>query len=87
MSDSFLQQINTDTTAVASPADVQLLADMLDYEIYRRYEDDKLSFFVPHETQKRFLDSSARVKAFIGGNRSGKTTAGAVDMILECIGG
>lgn len=63
-----------------------LLTDQIDAEIVRRYSDEKLSFFVPHKAQRGFIESPARLKAFIGGNRSGKTTAGAVDVILDCIG-
>ncbi|MCD6459743.1 terminase family protein [bacterium] len=59
---------------------------MLNGEIVRKYKKDKLSFFVPHDKQKKFILSPARTKAFVGGNRSGKTTAGTIDVILECIG-
>ncbi|MCB1195009.1 terminase family protein [bacterium] len=69
-----------------SKESVQSFAALLDAEIVRKNREEKIAFFVPYDKQKRFIHSPAPVKAFIGGNRSGKTTAGAVDVILECIG-
>ncbi len=59
---------------------------MLDKQLLQNFSDTKLDFFIPHPKQEDFISSPARIKAFIGGNRSGKTTAGAIDVILECIG-
>ena len=61
-------------------------AATIDSEIIDRFQKNKLSFFIPHEKQQQFILSPARTKAFIGGNRSGKTTAGAIDVIMECAG-
>ncbi len=65
---------------------LSIFSSMMDAQIVENYRNDKLAFFVPHAKQSEFIEHPARTKAFIGGNRSGKTTAGAVDMILECIG-
>ncbi len=65
---------------------LKTVTELIDAEIVRKYEDEKILFYVPHKKQKKFIESGARTKAFIGGNRSGKTTAGAIDVILDCIG-
>ena len=39
------------------------------------------------EAQERFLNSKARIRAFVGGRGSGKTTIGAVDTILKSLEG
>jgi len=36
--------------------------------------------------QKQFIESDKRIKLFIGGNRSGKTTTGIIDIVLELVG-
>lgn len=41
----------------------------------------------PHPKQDQFLASQDRVKAFFGGNRSGKSTAGLVDDIIQAVDG
>lgn len=65
---------------------LHLFSVLVDTALIRKFESDRLSFFVPYAKQREFIEHPARTKAFIGGNRSGKTTAGAVDVILECIG-
>lgn len=42
--------------------------------------------YKPHEKQELFHASAAKVKLFIGGNRSGKTVAGAVEGIRRSMG-
>lgn len=39
----------------------------------------------PHEKQERFHESREPLKAFLGGNRSGKTTAGILDDLIQCV--
>jgi phage terminase large subunit-like protein len=46
---------------------------------------DPLQFFHPHPKQVDFLASRDPVKAFLGGNRSGKTTAGIVDDLIQAV--
>jgi phage terminase large subunit-like protein len=46
---------------------------------------DPLQFFYPHEKQVQYLSSFDPLKAFLGGNRSGKTTAGIVDDIIQTV--
>lgn len=42
--------------------------------------------YVPHEKQKTFHDRSTKGRLYIGGNRSGKTTAGVVEGIWRLTG-
>lgn len=67
-------------------AGLEIVSGIIDSEIVRKFKHEKILFYTPHAKQKKFIDSAARTKAFIGGNRSGKTTAGAIDVILDCIG-
>jgi len=41
----------------------------------------------PHHKQVAFHESREPVKAFLGGNRSGKTTAGILDDLIQCVDG
>lgn len=40
-----------------------------------------MNSYVPHDKQKKFHSSDAKVRLYIGGNRSGKTTGGIVEDI------
>lgn len=44
-----------------------------------------LEFWMPHEKQQTFLASRRPIKAFLGGNRSGKTTCGIADDVIQAI--
>lgn len=46
-------------------------------------EHDPLQFFKPHAKQIDFMATDAPIKAFLGGNRSGKTTVGIVDDLIQ----
>jgi phage terminase large subunit-like protein len=48
-------------------------------------EQNPLLFFKPHKKQRHFLAAHTSVKAFLGGNRSGKTTAGIVDDLIQAV--
>ena len=41
--------------------------------------------YVPHPKQREFHSSHKRMKAFLGGNRSGKTTAGILDDLIQAV--
>src|SRR4051794_21298169 len=51
----------------------------------RALEANPLEGFWPHRKQQVFLGSSDRIKAFLGGNRSGKTTAGILDDLIQAV--
>jgi len=55
---------------VQNPQDARYVAAM-----------SKFLSYVPHPVQMHFHQSEAKIRAFFGGNRSGKTTAG----IMECL--
>lgn len=54
-------------------------------ELDRLFESNPLAFFRPHPKQQVFLRAHTPVKAFLGGNRSGKTTAGIVDDLIQAV--
>src|SRR4051812_16129260 len=58
-------------------------------ESLRAYDEaiaaNPLETFWPHRKQKLFLGSTDRIKAFLGGNRSGKTTAGILDDLIQAV--
>src|SRR5258708_16671525 len=41
--------------------------------------------YVPHPKQIVFHESCKRMKCFLGGNRSGKTTAGILDDLVQAV--
>lgn len=55
-------------------------------ELYeQRLRDNPLLGYQPHPKQAEFHESHEPLKAFLGGNRSGKTTAGILDDIVQCV--
>lgn len=54
-------------------------------DLDRLFEENPLQRFEPHPKQVTFLGSRDRIKAFLGGNRSGKTTAGIVDDLIQAV--
>jgi phage terminase large subunit-like protein len=46
----------------------------------------KLIQYVPHTIQKRLHKNDRKIRAYFGGNRSGKTTFGAVETLWWCLG-
>jgi len=55
-------------------------------ELLKRLGAFPLSKLRPHEKQLQFLDSSARVRLFFGGNRSGKTYIGIAEALAHAYG-
>ena len=39
----------------------------------------------PHDRQRMFHEAKARVRAFVAGNRSGKSHAGVMDDLIQCV--
>lgn len=55
-----------------------------DAERFKPHVDDNPMFaWIPHAKQRLFLGASTPIRAFIGGNRSGKTTAGIADLLIQ----
>ncbi|HZN10478.1 MAG TPA: hypothetical protein VFC61_02305 [Blastocatellia bacterium] len=57
----------------------------LSEEFLAAVEQNPLFAYRPHKQQRWFHKLKAKLKAFIGGNRSGKTSTGAVDDIIQAI--
>jgi phage terminase large subunit len=58
-------------------------------EINRKVKEERLEVYnvgKVHDKQVAFHQSSKRMKAFFGGNRVGKTTAGAVEVVCHALG-
>ena len=55
-------------------------------ELVKAREALPLAFYRPNDRQMEFHLSKARHRLYVGGNRTGKTTAGAVDFILLALG-
>jgi phage terminase large subunit-like protein len=64
---------------------VDLFQELSTYEETRK--QSPISFYEPHDLgQTPFHRSVARIRALLGGNRSGKSTAGAVEAISHSLG-
>lgn len=48
-------------------------------------EENPLHRYVPHGRQRIFHENRVKTKAFVGGNRSGKSTATVVDCLIQAI--
>lgn len=60
-------------------------AKALAEEFLAAVEANPLYAFRPHPKQRPFLETRAKVKVFVGGNRSGKTSTGLVDDIIQAL--
>lgn len=48
-------------------------------------EENPLHRYVPHQRQRIFHEHRVKTKAFVGGNRSGKSTATVIDCLIQAI--
>lgn len=56
-------------------------------ELDRRLADERLRIYIPNSDKHiDFHYSDASIKAFLGGNRTGKTVAGAIEACLKVLG-
>jgi hypothetical protein len=69
-----------DPAALEDPAVLELLA-----KADKAAEENPLHRYVPHERQLIFHENRVKTKAFVGGNRSGKSTATVVDCLIQAI--
>lgn len=60
-----------------------LLRDLNDLE--RLIEANPLNAYFPHSKQKAFHQAKQRTRMVLGGNRSGKTTSGAADDLIQAL--
>lgn len=54
---------------------------MLDREIARRHREEGITYYIPNPMQYRAHQSLAKTICYSGGNRSGKSTFGAVELV------
>jgi len=77
-----------DPAALAAlPADQRVEIEAELAQLAKVFEQNPLLNYYPHEKQIAFHSSRRRIKAFFGGNRSGKTTAGIVDDLIQAVDG
>ena len=77
-------RLNAAALAGLSPAErTAAEAALRELEALRR--ENPLVFYEPHGKQRAFHESRAPLRAFLGGNRSGKTTASIVDDLLQAV--
>ncbi len=57
--------------------------ETLDREVIRRKREIGIAYYVPNEQQYRAHRSKARTICYSGGNRSGKSTFGAAELVLH----
>lgn len=55
-------------------------------ELKRRQKEEPIRFWNPHHQQLKFLTSKAKTRIVLGGNRSGKSEAGCVEAVSQCLG-
>lgn len=67
------------------PADQQQHALDLLEQYEQTLRNNPLLGYQPHPKQVTFHESRLPLKAFLGGNRSGKTTAGILDDLIQCV--
>lgn len=75
-----MYRINAEVLATADLETKTLLAQLDELRVA-----DPLQFFYPHPKQDTYLGSRDHLKAFLGGNRSGKTTAGIIDDLIQSV--
>jgi phage terminase large subunit-like protein len=70
------------------PDQVDAVLARLEGERQRRQDENRLSFYKPYPKQKSFHDAGKlhRERAFIAGNRVGKTQCGAAEMAMHLTG-
>lgn len=67
------------------PEAQQREALVLSEQLEVKYQQNPLLRYEPHEKQIEFHESRDHFKCFLGGNRSGKTTAGILDDIIQAV--
>jgi phage terminase large subunit-like protein len=77
-------KINQEAIEKLSPEDQKAAAELL--EVYEQeIRANPLLTYYPHDKQIVFHESREPLKAFLGGNRSGKTTAGILDDLIQAV--
>jgi len=70
---------------VADKIESYKLKEILE-ELEKRKRDEKMTYFVPTESQEHFFRSKSKERLVLGGNRVGKSEIGAIESISYCLG-
>ncbi len=54
--------------------------------VLKRYKEEKIKTWIPTETQEYFIRDKHPIRVFLGGNRSGKSETGIIEVICYAIG-
>src|SRR5207244_2278398 len=79
-----MQEVDLSALDALGPVEREEARKLLE-ALQQKYEANPLLRYEPHPKQKLFHATSVYTKVFYGGNRSGKTTAGIVDDIIQAI--
>lgn len=77
-------EINEEELAKHSPAEQERFRDRL-AALNTQLQTNPLIAYAPHDKQKLFHESKDRTRAFIAGNRAGKSTAGVADDLVQAL--
>lgn len=81
-----MRGLEVDTAVLdALPENQRREAQELLAKLAEANERNPLLNYFPHVKQRAFHGSQKRIKAFFGGNRSGKTTAGIADDLIQAV--
>jgi len=58
----------------------------LEAEMKRRMREESIRYYGPHASQERFHADPGRIRLVLGGNRSGKSHAGAAEAVAHALG-
>src|SRR5690242_501207 len=79
---------NPCSTTSADDSKLETLQSLLTDELSRRQSENKLNYYRPYPTQKKFHDAGAkyRERLLMAGNRVGKTFCGAMELAMHATG-
>jgi hypothetical protein len=77
-------KVNAEALAALPESERKLIERDLE-AVSKLIDQNPLLNYYPHEKQQRFHEARTPIKAFFGGNRSGKSTAGVVDDLIQAV--
>jgi len=75
----------SDINALPTRQEIEELI-LLEAELGKRQRQAAIKYYQPNPIQEQFHKSDKLIRAFFGGNRSGKTTAGTCELVLHTTG-
>jgi len=77
-------KVNAEALAALPESERKLIERDLE-AVSKLIDQNPLLNYYPHEKQEQFHEARTPIKAFFGGNRSGKSTAGVVDDLIQAV--